>query len=537
MPNLRPLANSRPASLQHAPLLHTRLLYALAPLLVAFIACAGPRASQGTDSTATGTARTTGTTAATAAATTAATAAPRPNVLFLLVDDLRPEFGAYGVAQARTPHLDALAASASVFERAVCNVPVCGASRASMMTGLRPDVSRFLDYTARIDEDAPGATTLFGHFKSAGYHTLGMGKVLHFADDHAGDWSEPFWDARPEPGSPDRHYLLPASVALASTSPNGRGPAFEAADVADDDYADGRLATHAVEWLREFSQVTAQPFFMAVGLRKPHLPFNAPQRYWDLYDAGDFRLPANYTFPESTPRNLYHGSGELHLYAGVPKELVLDTAFAKQLLHGYYAAMSYADAQVGRILAELERSGLADNTIVVLVGDHGYNLGDHTMWNKHCLFRSSLRVPLLVRAPGMPAGQRVTSVAEFVDLFPTLCELAGVEAPAALQGESLVPLLRDPGAPWRQEALTRWFDGDNVTTDRYSYSEWADAEGHVTARALFDFIADPLEQRNLAEDPAQATRVAGFAERLREVRAAMPAGEHPELVKMRRRGK
>ncbi|MEO0732834.1 MAG: sulfatase [Bacteroidota bacterium] len=436
-----------------------------------------------------------------------------PNVLFLAVDDLRPEFGAFGRPHVHAPHLDALAASGTTFLNAYCNVPVCGASRASIMTGMRPTRGRFWDYLTKISEDTPGAVTLHGHFKAHGYYTAAMGKILHHPTDRSTDYNEPNWTPGVGAGT-GRDYQTPENIAIATATGNdGRGPAFERGEVADTAYWDGKTAARAVAYLDRLA-AEEQPFFLAVGFAKPHLPFNAPAKYWDMYDPAEIDLPPTYYRAEGTPAVIHHNSGELRNYVDVPKDEVLPEEYARQLIHGYYAATSFMDAQIGKVLAALEATGEADNTIVVLWGDHGWNLGDHTMWCKHTPFNTSLRVPLIVRAPGKEGG-RTQAMTEFVDVFPTLCELAGLPLPEQLQGKSLVPLLDDPDREWSDAVFTRWKEADNITTQQYAYTEWRDGEGERYARVLFDHRTDSLEVNNLAELAEYEDVVAELAERLR----------------------
>lgn len=439
-----------------------------------------------------------------------------PNVLFIAVDDLRPELGVYGKAHIHSPNIDRLAASGTLFTNAYCNVPVCGASRASLMTGIRPTRDRFVDFRTRITEDAPGVVTLHGHFKANGYYTLGMGKVLHHANDREEDYSEPHWKPDVAPGA-GRDYQTPEGIAQVNEADDGRGPAFERGKVADSAYADGKIADRAIARIAELGGKD-QPFFMAVGFMKPHLPFNVPEKYWALYDPRSIQLPVTYSREDQTPKQLFHGSGELHNYTGVPEEVVLPVDYARTLIHGYYASVSYVDSQIGRVLDALEASGEADNTIVVLWGDHGWNLGDHTLWCKHTVFNTSIRVPLIVRAPGRDAGSSPAMV-EYIDLFPTLAELAGLVLPDQLDGESLVPLIDDPAKDWDDAVYTRWFSGDNITTEMFSYTEWRDSSGQQYERALFDHRTDSLETLNVAEDMSYRDVVSGLSERLgRELR-------------------
>jgi iduronate 2-sulfatase len=449
------------------------------------------------------------------AALPTAPAARRPNILFIAVDDLRPEFAAYGATQIKSPNLDRLATQGLRFDRAYCMVSTCGASRASLFTSVRPTPTRFVDHLARADEDVPWAVPMHALFKSHGYYTQSLGKILHHADDSEAGWSEKPWrDKVPM-------YRLPENARLLRSS--GHGPPTEMADVTDEDYADGELAARAIQTLQQRAAEPTQPFLLAVGFHKPHLPFVAPKKYWDLYPPASIRLPDNYRVPENAPKEAIHNWGELRQYSGVPPKGPLTDAAAKNLIRGYYACVSYVDAQIGKVLAELDRLGLADNTIVVLWGDHGWNLGDHTLWCKHCTFESAMRIPLIIRAPGYPAGQVTAALTETIDLYPTLCALTGLPIPTTVEGKSLIPLLRQPQSPWKDAAVGRFSNGDTIRTDRYRYSEYHDKNGTYQARMLYDHTNDPLENNNLAEDPSMAPVVADLAEKLHATARATAA--------------
>lgn len=429
-----------------------------------------------------------------------------PNVLFIVVDDLRPEFGAYGKGHVQAPHLDRLAAEGTVFTRAYVNVPVCGASRASMLSGLRPSRNRFWDFDTRVDEDAPGVITLPEHFRSNGYTTVSLGKVFHHADDAVRSWTRPAWRPDEDPATMNtswRDYQLEFNRTL-DMSGVSRGAPYESAPVADSTYYDGKIAIRAVEELQRLHEAGG-PFFLAVGFLKPHLPFNAPEKYWNLYDPASIRLAENSEMPEDAPPQAWHHWGELRSYAYVPRspEQVADT-LARKLIHGYYAAISYTDAQIGLVLRELDRLGLNENTIVVLVGDHGWSLGEHGLWCKHSPFHNAVHAPLIVRAPGYEGGQRVEAVTEFVDLYPSLSELAGLPVPEHLAGRSFISQLKDPSAPGKEAVFPRWRTSESIRTDRYLYTEWYDGNGETEARMLYDHTVDPEENRNVAESAAYA---------------------------------
>lgn len=422
-------------------------------------------------------------------------AADAPNVLFIAVDDLRCELGCYGHEIVKSPNIDRLAASGTVFERAYCMVAVCGASRASMMTGIRPSKSRFTSYLTRASEDTPNAKTLNTYFKERGYTTMNNGKMFHHADDNNDGWSIPAW--RPHGIA---SFKLPENVKAIRETGKIRGVPYECADVPDNAYADGATADKSIADMRQLA-AGDKPFFLAVGFLKPHLPFCAPKKYWDLYDEDDIKLPENYRYvPKDSPSAAVHNFGELRAYIGVPAKGPVSDEMAHNLIHGYYACVSYTDAQIGRLLDELERLGIADNTIVVLWGDHGWNLGEHTMWCKHCVFENSMHAPLLVRAPGMKPG-RTDAPVEFIDVYPTLCQLSGGSPFDQLQGQSLVPLLKDAQAEWKPAAIGRFGAGDTIRTDRYRYSEFHDRKGNSMGRMLYDHKTDPRENVNISEHP------------------------------------
>lgn len=448
--------------------------------------------------------------------------AGRPNVLFLAVDDLRPQLGCYGHPQMVTPRLDALAASGTRFARAYCMIPVCGASRASVMTGLRPKANRFRSWDDWAERDAPQAVPLHTHFTQHGYQAISLGKVFHHNLDHADGWSETPW--RPE-GSVSYCdcYLLPASLEIerrhreaAPRGPNARhrGPAYEAAEVADEAYSDGLVVQRAMVEMRRLADQEA-PFFLAVGFIRPHLPFLAPTRYWDLYDFDQIRLPDNYHPPKDCPPEALHGWGELRAYAGIPQRGPLPDETARRLIHGYYACVSYVDALIGQLLDELEALGVEDNTIVILWGDHGWQLGEHGLWCKHSCFETSMHSPLIVRAPGLPAAVQVQELVEFIDIYPSLCELAGLPLPEHLDGASFVGWMRGEERSAATEALGRYGQGETLRTNRYRYTEYLDTNGKPRARMLYDHQNDPHETVNIAEHPEHRELVQRLSERLR----------------------
>ncbi len=427
-----------------------------------------------------------------------------PNVLFLMVDDLRVELPVYGRNHIQAPNIERLAQSGTVFENAYANVPVCGASRASLMLGIRPAENRFVGYQARMDEDAPDAVPLFQYLKSQGYHTEALGKVMHFADDSVDGWSTTPWHPRLDnkigsKGMGHRNYQLPENIKKFKN--NRIAPAYEAADVADDAYYDGQIANRAIESLTRFSQ-TDQPFFLAVGFLKPHLPFNAPKAYWDLYNEDDIRLAENVRFPESVPLEARHNWGELRKYEGVPEApALMPDNLARKLIHGYYASVSYTDAQIGKLLDALNQLQLEDGTIIFMLGDHGWSLGEHSLWAKHSPFDVATRTPLIIRIPGTKSGGHTAGLVEFIDIYPTLIDLIGLPELDQLQGQSLRPQLADVNAPGKDQVFPRWHRGEVIKTRNFALTEWFDKQGQVSARMLYDHRNDPDETTNVAEHP------------------------------------
>ncbi len=431
---------------------------------------------------------------------------PKPNILFIAVDDLRPELNFYGAHQIKSPNLDKLAEESLVFTRSYCNVPVCGASRASLLTGTRPTRYRFIDFDTRKDEEMPNNPSLPMTFKNNGYTTISNGKVFHHLNDDKLAWDE-IWQSKLD------NYALESNIALGKEKVT-RGMPFEKADVEDEAYKDGEIAQKAISDLKKLKEKN-QPFFLAVGFMKPHLPFNAPAKYWDLYKHEDISLPESYIQPETTPSEAFHNFGELRNYAQVPKKGPVSDEMAKDLIHGYYACVSYLDAQVGKVLNELESLGLAENTIVVLWGDHGWNLGDHMLWCKHCTFEKALRTPLILKIPGVTKGTTTDAITEYIDIYPSLCELAGIELPAHLEGESFVSLLNG-GVRQKDYAVSKFKDAVTLIDGSLFYTEWTKDDGIAYARMLFDHSIDPLELDNLAEKAEYKETVSQLSVELRE---------------------
>jgi arylsulfatase A-like enzyme len=432
------------------------------------------------------------------------------NVLFIPVDDLKPALGCYGAAQVRSPNIDALAKRGVRFTRAYCQQAVCSPSRASALTGCRPDTTRVYDLVTHFRKAIPNVVTLPQQFKEHGYLTASVGKIYHPNLDDAPSWSVPN-DYKLGGRFFDPNLVKPGEPKLK------RGRSFDIADCADDDLPDGKVATHAIEMLRAYKD---GPFFIAAGFYRPHLPFVAPRKYYDLYPLESIKLADNPRPPVDAPAVALHNSGELRQYTDIPRKGPIPEAKARELVRGYYAATSFSDAQIGRVIAELDRLDLAKNTIVVLWGDHGWHLGDHGLWNKQTNFEEAARAPLIVCVPGMKgAGKACDALVEFVDIYPTLCELAGLPLPATLEGQSFARLLDDPSQAFRQAAFSQYPRGKGIMgysmrTPRYRYTQWQEKDGKVTARELYDHDTDPEENVNQANRPENKDLIASLQREL-----------------------
>ncbi len=457
----------------------------------------------------------------------------RPNILFIAVDDLRPELGCYSRDYIKSPNIDRLAKAGMVFNHAYCQQAVCSPSRSSLMTGTRPDTTKVWDLVTHFRTAMPDVVTLGQHFKQHGYFVQGMGKIYHGGYDDPPTWSVPWQtpkaikyalaenralDERQYEGEPDGDGKAKSKKGKTS-KPNMRGPAFEGADVPDNTFQDGKVAELAVSTLQELSK-KPEPFFLAVGFIKPHLPFVSPKRYWDLYDPAKIQLAPNKFRPKDAPDYAILPGGELRNYHGIPEGSIPDE-LARQLKHGYYAAVSYMDAQVGRVLNELDRLDLRTNTIVILWGDHGWKLGEHDAWCKHSNCENDTNAPLIISVPGMKnAGGRTDGLVEFVDIYPTLSELAGLPLPRYLEGTSFKPLLDAPNRPWKSAAFSQYprnagrsgggaLMGYSMRTERYRFTVWVGRNDltKINAVELYDHRTDPQENANIAELPANAELV------------------------------
>lgn len=510
----------------------------------------------------------------------------KPNVLFIAVDDLKPVLGCYGDKIVKTPNIDRLAKMGTVFLNNYCQQAVCGPTRASLLTGMRPDVTKIRDLHTKMRDMNPDIVTLPEYFISQGYTTSGIGKIFHpSCVDKKFDpqsWTIPFLVPKESDyanGFPvQKHYQSPALKALNTKvevvsagedgkgkgkkkdkkegkkedededGGGGRGPAFECLNLPDDAYDDGVSAKLAVKQI-EMLNAAKKPFFMAVGFRKPHLPFVSPKKYWDLYNREDMPIAEFQEHAANSKDFPYQNSGEVSSYSGVKEyakynekgvnKFGLAIEKQKELVHAYYAAVSYTDAQIGILLNTLEKLGTLNNTIIVLWGDHGWHLGDHDMWGKHTNYEQATKAPLIIAAPGIKAGQS-KSMTEFVDVFPTLCELASGKVPAYLDGKSLVPIMKNNKVSVKEYAMSQYprkmdkadinkvedgkgkIMGYSMRTEQYRYTVWLKNytseqvynADKVYTKELYDYVKDPLEKVNVSDDTKYAAIVADLDKKM-----------------------
>ncbi len=421
----------------------------------------------------------------------------RYNVLFIIVDDLRPLLGCYGYPQMHTPNIDKIAERGMLFNRAYCQFPVCNPSRASILTGLHPETNGVLNNRTHFRETVPEAVTFPQHFKTHGYHTRSIGKIVHgpktFADFQAQlSWSVPIWRAK-----------LPPYSGI---------PSWQALDVEDDALRDGQIAKQAIKTLEEIQDLQ---FLLAVGFRKPHMPFHAPTKYYDLYETPIFK-----DVPSVAPNS----KNEIRQYYSdiPPGNVPFSEEQTLALIRGYAASISYMDAQVGRVLDQLDTLRLTEKTVIIFVGDHGFHLGEHGTWAKRTPFEVSLHSPLIVNFPGQaPTGVKTDALVELVDIYPTLCDLCQLPTPPQLEGISMVPVLRQPTRPWKTAAFSRIDGKHSMRTEQYRYTEYG-YKG-VYGRVLYDYETDPDETVNIANLPENRKLVARLREQLHAGwRAALP---------------
>ena len=486
----------------------------------------------------------------------------KPNILFIAIDDLKPVLGCYGDKLVKTPNIDRLAASGTVFLNTYCQQAVCGPTRASLMTGKRPDYTKVWDLKTKMRDINPEILSLPQYLISQGYSTQGIGKVYDPRDVDkqldAPSWSVPFYNSSKEyfdqaQGEPVLgQYQSPETKALVEKYNNeaiAQGmskkdakeyvqqkikPSTECINVPDNAYEDGAIVFKSLDILARLSK-SETPFFFAVGIHKPHLPFVAPKKYWDLYRRDAMPLARYQEKSKNAADIAYTDIGEMRNYTDIPPlvsftdqkgfGVTLPADKQKELLHGYYAAVSYSDALVGMLLRSLDSLKLADNTIVVLWGDHGWHLGDHNLWCKHTNFEQATRVPLIICAPGLKPG-RTSATSEFVDLFPTLCDLAGVPQPDSLDGKSLLPVIKNNTASVKEFAVSQYprsgskdaqrlglssskVMGYSIRNQRYRYTVWMGNDFRstqpfkkewVVATEMYDYQEDPDETVNVVAD-------------------------------------
>ena len=482
----------------------------------------------------------------------------KPNVLFIAVDDLKPILGCYGDKLVKTPNIDRLAKRGTIFRQNYCQQAVCGPTRASLMTGMRPDYTRVWDLKTKMRDVNPGILSLPQYFISQGYSTQGIGKIYdpRCVDDELDkpSWSIPYYRKSDKyisanTGTPEGQYQLPATKALFikyTQEGQAKGlkgkelndyvakfvkPSVECADVPDNAYNDGSNALHAKDILAQLAK-DGNPFFFAVGFSKPHLPFVAPKKYWDLYKRDEMPVAPFQQKAKNGLELAYHTAAELFAYSDIPpiasfsdQKVGMDLPLDKQkeLIHGYYAATSYTDAQVGILMNALDSLGLLENTIVILWGDHGWHLGDHNLWCKHTNFEQATHAPLLISAPWIKPSE-TKSPSEFIDIFPTICDLAGLTIPSHLDGLSLVPVMKNPQTKVKDFSVSQyprsfnkldterlgWSDGQfmgySIRTEKYRYTIWLKdsyrsykpySKDLVVASELYDYEKDPDETINV----------------------------------------
>jgi len=426
------------------------------------------------------------------------------NVLLIIVDDLRPVLPTYGATQVEAPHLTAFSKNAVQFNNAYVNIPTCGASRASILTGIRPTREYYKKYYTSIDEDMPQAITISELLQAKGYTTISNGKVSHNKSDKASTWDD-LW--RPGSTTP-KDYLLEENIESSKLPHKNNHMPYEMANVEDIAYKDGKIAAKTIRDLKKL-KAQKESFFLVAGFLKPHLPFNAPAKYWEMYDKEKITLPINNKFPATA----YKGAGnwyELARYKGVQqgyldnpslnaKTFTMDAEMTTNLIHGYYACVSYIDQQIGNVLQALEDLDLSEDTIVIITSDHGFSLSEHNRWSKHNLFKVENQVPLFIRVPGLSNSGKSDSFVELIDLYPTICELLGIEKPKQLEGMSLVENIKNPNLISKTNAYSRYTNGDMYISDNYAYSEWKYSEdGNIVGRMLYDMKNDPLQMENLS---------------------------------------
>ena len=441
----------------------------------------------------------------------AGAAAGKPNVLFVICDDLNCDLGCYGHPAVKSPNIDRLAARGVRFENAYCQFPLCGPSRASFMTGLYPDQTLVRRNAIYIREHLPNVQSMSQMFRRQGYFATRVGKIYHYnVPRHIGTsgHDDPYsWDYTINPRGRDKDD----EDLIFSLTPGSFGGTLSwlAADGTDEEQTDGIAVTEACRLLSQHAE-NGTSFFLAVGLFRPHTPYVAPKNYFEMYPPERIAVPA---VPEGYLDSLPKPARQTLLRKRNQVNLADD--LARQAIQAYYASITFADAQVGRLLEALEETGLADNTIVIFTSDHGYHMGEHGHWQKTTLFENAARVPLIIAKPGMSAaGQNTTALSEMIDFYPTLAEMCGLSPPEYLAGVSLVPVLQDPSVRPRQAALTQYAGGYSIRTSRYRYTEWG-TEGREGAE-LYDHSSDPREMNNLTHQSDSAEAIEQLSQLLHQ---------------------
>lgn len=492
----------------------------------------------------------------------------KPNILLISIDDLRPELGCYGNNEAKTPHIDALAEHAMTMLNTHCQAAVCAPSRASTMLGYRPDSTRVWHLGDEFRKIDPDAVTMPQYFHKTGYYTVNIGKIFHNFMPDSISWDEP--DLRPYPYNTEPHrnrdgetyWYTKESKAIQEAARNkllkkvdsphelyadgwNHGPAIEVADLPDSIYYDDKQTTLALETLKRIKDKT-RPFFMGLGYYRPHLPFVVPKKYWDLYPKGSVSPPPNPKLPKNVPVMSSSSNYELRAYhtqhkINRPEDAPLPKQYVDSLRRGYYASVSFIDAQVGRIIEGLKEMGIYKNTIIVLWGDHGWKLGDHNGWGKQTNFRIDTHTPLIIKTANQKTGKRIKALSELVDIFPTICDLAGVEKAEYFQGTSLKTLFKNPNHPWKDAVFSQFrrrarmsrdgheYMGYSMQTKRYHYVEWytwdnsTKTRGDFAAAELYDHEVDFYETKNIAQNPDNTVLVRELSKKLNEGwRGALP---------------
>jgi len=439
--------------------------------------------------------------------------ADRPNILLICIDDLRPELNCYGAGHIISPHIDALAEESVLFTRAYTQQAVCAPSRNTLMTGLRPDGLGIYDLRTFFRDMAPDVVTLSQYFMQNGYQSEGMGKIYHTGHGNKNDslsWSLQHWyphqliNRRDPIQSGDTTHLQTSFPKI-----EGKNLPWYDSGLPEDLQNDAMVTSHALE---RMEALKGEPFFLAVGMIKPHLPFVAPSMYWDLYDPSKIKVPPS-DKPDEYPSYAFTNWGELRKYHGIPAEGSLSEDDAISMIHGYYACVSFIDAQVGRLTGKLKELGLYENTVIVLWGDHGWKLGEYGDWCKHTNYELDTRIPVIVKIPGEEPqkGWQSDAIIETVDIYPTLCDLAGIEMPGHLQGSSFRKVLESKSAEWDEVGFSQYprsslingerikLMGYSMRTPEYRITRWINRDtGETMDTEVYDHRGDETEMVNLA---------------------------------------